>query len=297
MSDKTICKCGKIREHHYHYFGKVLDYCNPKGNQVFMAASPSAPETPRCNHVATYSDAPNLQTGCALNAGHSGLHSDGDYSWPAAPATPQLPPMDGEYLNSPSAPVGLMQKVSKTIAYFQNILDKFGDSCVYVRPGGVSWGAVALNRESDDKNLGVPGSDLDRVTRDYEDLAKRHRCQSEAIVERFNRICQLQKELSAALSEVARLNGLLRCCSDNHDDIAASLEETGKDYAALEAELAASQKKMDALLRTLIGIRNQVVNGRVGHFGDHTGYTPQFSSAQVERWSATIAIAEERAKQ
>src|SRR6185437_10239608 len=81
MSDKTICKCGKIREHHYHYFGKVLDYCNPKGNQVFMAASPSAPET----HAYERGSYDNgwMEVVCGICCKPSSEH--------AVPAAPQLP--------------------------------------------------------------------------------------------------------------------------------------------------------------------------------------------------------------
>ena len=126
------------------------------------------------------------------------------------PMSDDLKIPDGEYGHNPSAPVGKMQKVSETIAYFQNVLDNFGNSCVYVRPGGVSWGAVALNREAEDKALGVAGSDLDRVTRDYASLASRHRCQSEAIVERFSRICALQSEVAKSEARVIALERALR---------------------------------------------------------------------------------------
>jgi hypothetical protein len=47
-----------------------------------------------------------------------------------------------------------MQKVSEIIKYFANVLTRFGDSCVYVRTAGCSWGAVALNREHADKLAG-----------------------------------------------------------------------------------------------------------------------------------------------
>ena len=43
-----------------------------------------------------------------------------------------------------------MQKISKFIATLQDTFEKFGDTCVYIRPG-VSWGAVAMNRRDDDE--------------------------------------------------------------------------------------------------------------------------------------------------
>lgn len=48
-----------------------------------------------------------------------------------------------------------MVRISKLIADLQSIKDRFGDTCVYIRTGGMSWGAVALNRESDDEKNGV----------------------------------------------------------------------------------------------------------------------------------------------
>lgn len=48
-----------------------------------------------------------------------------------------------------------MVKISKLIGDLQSIKDRFGDTCVYIRRGGLSWGAVALNRRDDDKKHGV----------------------------------------------------------------------------------------------------------------------------------------------
>lgn len=48
-----------------------------------------------------------------------------------------------------------MVKVEKLIAELQSIKDRFGNTCVYIRRGGLSWGAVALNRRDDDQKHGV----------------------------------------------------------------------------------------------------------------------------------------------
>lgn len=48
-----------------------------------------------------------------------------------------------------------MWKISKLIAELQSVLDRFGDTCVYIRRGGMAWGAVALNRKADDEKNGV----------------------------------------------------------------------------------------------------------------------------------------------
>jgi hypothetical protein len=48
-----------------------------------------------------------------------------------------------------------MVKISVLIARMQDTLNRFGDTYVYIRRGGLSWGAVALNRRDDDKKHGV----------------------------------------------------------------------------------------------------------------------------------------------
>jgi hypothetical protein len=48
-----------------------------------------------------------------------------------------------------------MVKIEKLIADLQAIKDRFGNTCVYIRRGGLSWGAVALNRRDDDQKHGA----------------------------------------------------------------------------------------------------------------------------------------------
>lgn len=48
-----------------------------------------------------------------------------------------------------------MVQIATLIADLQDILRKFGNTCVYVRRGGLSWGAVALNRRGDDEKFGL----------------------------------------------------------------------------------------------------------------------------------------------
>jgi hypothetical protein len=48
-----------------------------------------------------------------------------------------------------------MVSIEKLIADLQSIRDRFGNTCVYIRRGGLSWGAVALNRRGDDEKQGV----------------------------------------------------------------------------------------------------------------------------------------------
>lgn len=48
-----------------------------------------------------------------------------------------------------------MVKIDKVIADLQEISGRLGNTCVYIRRGGVSIGAVALNRRDDDEKHGV----------------------------------------------------------------------------------------------------------------------------------------------
>lgn len=48
-----------------------------------------------------------------------------------------------------------LRKISDLITELQAVKERFGDTCVYIRRGGLSWGAVALNRRDDDNKHGV----------------------------------------------------------------------------------------------------------------------------------------------
>ena len=68
--------------------------------------------------------------------------------------------MTDETRQSPADPVShddtdRMVKIEKLISDLQAIKDRFGNTCVYIRRGGLSWGAVALNRRDDDEKNGV----------------------------------------------------------------------------------------------------------------------------------------------
>jgi hypothetical protein len=65
--------------------------------------------------------------------------------WPGVEGAPAPSPHDMEH----------MTQISKLIADLQQIKDRFGDTCVYIRRHGLSWGAVALNYQSDDEKNGV----------------------------------------------------------------------------------------------------------------------------------------------
>lgn len=48
-----------------------------------------------------------------------------------------------------------MIKISAMIADLQSIFDRWGDTCVYIRRGGCSWGSVALHRRAYDEKHGI----------------------------------------------------------------------------------------------------------------------------------------------
>lgn len=70
---------------------------------------------------------------------------------------PRKPPFPGVEGALPEGPFDMnhMVSIDKLIAHLQEISKRFGNTCVYVRRGGLSWGAVALNRRSDDEKHGV----------------------------------------------------------------------------------------------------------------------------------------------
>lgn len=65
--------------------------------------------------------------------------------FPGVEGTPFADPHDTEH----------MTQISKLIADLQQIKDSWGDTCVYIRRHGLSWGAVALNYQNDDEKNGV----------------------------------------------------------------------------------------------------------------------------------------------
>lgn len=48
-----------------------------------------------------------------------------------------------------------MTRIDDLIRELQHVSSRFGNTCVYIRRGGLSWGAVALNRRDDDQRNGV----------------------------------------------------------------------------------------------------------------------------------------------
>lgn len=102
-----------------------------------------------------------------------------------------------------------MIRISKLIADLTDVYKRFGDTCVYIRRRGLSWGAVAMNYEAEDEKRGV-------FCLQEEHDAAMMRC-----LERINwlvkengdlrlNIARLSDEAADARSREARLSGYLR---------------------------------------------------------------------------------------
>lgn len=75
-----------------------------------------------------------------------------------------------------------MVQIDTFIADMQKISDRFGNTCVYIRRGGLSWGAVALNRRADDEKHGV----FDLQAQHDRDMTQRVEQVERLIVDRDN---------------------------------------------------------------------------------------------------------------
>lgn len=64
------------------------------------------------------------------------------------------PGTEGALTDSPHD-MSHMVQIDALIGDLASISKRYGNTCVYVRRGGLSWGAVALNRRSDDEKFGL----------------------------------------------------------------------------------------------------------------------------------------------
>lgn len=67
---------------------------------------------------------------------------------------PPFPGVEGAPAEGPYDTNHMVQ-IDTLIADLQQISQRFGNTCVYIRRGGLSWGAVALNSRGDDEKHGV----------------------------------------------------------------------------------------------------------------------------------------------
>lgn len=70
------------------------------------------------------------------------------------PPRPPFPGVEGAPAENPHD-MSHMVQIDSLISDLQTIRQRFGNTCVYLRRGGASWGAVALNRRDADEKHGV----------------------------------------------------------------------------------------------------------------------------------------------
>jgi hypothetical protein len=68
---------------------------------------------------------------------------------------PEWPGTDGVPIADDVYDGNHMISIETLIADLQRVNAQFGNTCIYIRRGGLSWGAVALNRRDDDEKRGV----------------------------------------------------------------------------------------------------------------------------------------------
>jgi hypothetical protein len=109
-----------------------------------------------------------------------------------------------------------MVKVSELISRLQSTMDQFGDTCVYIRRGGLAWGAVALNRRDDDKKHGV----FDLQAQHDRDMLQRAEQVERLIAARKVAETRLNEARTALQQVVARTYSTDRRCRLEYEPVA-----------------------------------------------------------------------------
>lgn len=123
-------------------------------------------------------------------------------------------------INTPGDDTDRMVRIDGMIARLQEIQKRFGNTCVYVRRGGMSWGAVALNREADDKKHGV----FDLQAQHDRDMTERVKQVERLIADRNHwREAQWESEkaIAAANTRLARLSAVIEAMDAALSDLLA----------------------------------------------------------------------------
>lgn len=152
-----------------------------------------------------------------------------------APGTPDLA---DEPRPNPAFPSGenRMVQIAKLIVEMQDIEKRWGNTCIYIRRGGLSWGAVALNYKSDDEKNGV----FDLQASHDRDMIQRTE-QVERLITERNEWMTRASNRDALLDEVVKakapLDRLIFCFEGNPDDklCFVSIGDLRRLCAALQA--------------------------------------------------------------
>lgn len=97
-----------------------------------------------------------------------------------------------------------MVQIETLIADLQSIRDRFGNTCVYIRRRGLSWGAVALNHRADDEKFGL----FDLQAQHDRDMAQRAEQVQRLIADRDSER-EARWKCEAALTEKDRAMSVL----------------------------------------------------------------------------------------
>ncbi len=130
---------------------------------------------------------------------------------------PDWPGVEGAKTTDPYRGNHMIQ-IEKLIADLQSVHKQFGNTCVYIRQFGVSWGAVALNREAEDEKNGVFV------------LEDRYR---EILVERLAQIERLKAERDSERDARHKADDALRQKDRAMSVMFKRLDKAGVDYSDL----------------------------------------------------------------
>lgn len=102
-----------------------------------------------------------------------------------------------------------MIQVADFIKELQELYEKWGNTCIYIRPLGMSWGAAALNYQADDEKNGVF------------DLKAEYNRRYQAHAEQVERLCS---ERDSLLAERNRLREQLNLVERQRDNASRGME-------------------------------------------------------------------------
>lgn len=147
-----------------------------------------------------------------------------------------------------------MLKISDLIEQMQSIRDRFGDTCLYIRRGGLSWGATALNYRDDDKKHGV--FDL-QASHDRECI--RHAGQVERLKAGRDEAWQKIQQNDQRISELLRFNNEFeeraRVAERQNKALRVTMRKAGEfiaDPTSHDHAAAARRSEMLALIKGAI---------------------------------------------
>lgn len=166
------------------------------------------------------------------------------------PACPRATPQPGD-AERPNDTDNRMVQIKTLIADMQSILERYGNTCVYIRRGGLSWGAVALNRRDDDEKHGVF------------DIQAQHDRNTQQRVEQVERLIASRNAAQSALAaSQATIAGMTMSTNTEitrlHRELAAARAQGVRDAADFVKEDALSWPDDEHIQRRLAQLEYEV---------------------------------------